>query len=190
MQFMTPFSIQVDVSNGSIPAAALVQSRRLSDMRGLYAYKEAEETLAAQNPLIYEVYLAYDMPPVEGQLAYSTTVIQAGKVSEEYFMTKGHYHSLGNRGELYYGLKGEGLFLMQAETGEVHAEAMCAGTGAYVPPYWGHRTVNTGSEPFVFLAVYPADAGYNYQSIAQKGFAALVVERGGKTELVKNPRWL
>jgi len=186
---MPPFSVQVDLTDGTIPDAALVQTRRLSDMQGLYADAAAANQLAGEDPVIYQVYLAYDMPPTEGQVAYSTTVIEPGRVGNEYFMTKGHYHAKGDRGELYYCLKGEGLLLTQTETGEVHAEAMRAGTGAYVTPYWGHRTVNTGAEPFVFLAVYPADAGYDYQAIAEKGFASLVVEKEGKAVLADNPKW-
>lgn len=189
MTLMPPFSVQVDLSNGTIPAAALVQTRRLSDMPGLYADAAAAARLAADDPIIYNVYLAYDMPPTDGQVAYSTTVIEPGMVGAEYYMTKGHYHAKGDRGEVYYCLKGEGLLLSQTEAGEVHAEPMRPGTAAYVTPYWGHRTVNTGTEPFVFLAVYPADAGYDYQTIAEKGFARLVLAQAGKPVLVANPKW-
>jgi glucose-6-phosphate isomerase len=50
--------------------------------------------------------------------------------------------------------------------------------------------MNIGSDNFVFLAVYPADAGYDYNTIAERGFAGLVVERDGKMQVVDNPRYL
>ena len=60
----------------------------------------------------------------------------------------------------------------------------------YVPPYHAHRTINTGNEPFIFLAVYPSDAGHDYGSIAEKGFSKIVVEKDGKVEVMYNPKWL
>jgi glucose-6-phosphate isomerase len=63
------------------------------------------------------------------------------------------------------------------------------GALAYIPPYWGHRMVNTGEKPFIFFAVYPGDAGHNYGDIEKTGFAKLLVERNGKSILIDNPRW-
>jgi glucose-6-phosphate isomerase len=106
-------------------------------------------------------------------------IIYPGKVGDEYFMTKGHYHALRDRAELYYGLKGEGYLLLQTPEGEINIQHMTAGAAAYVPPYWAHRTINIGKENFVFLAVYPADAGYDYMTVTQRGSASIVVERNG-----------
>lgn len=189
MDLIQPFTQLVDLTNGTIPTARDVQERRLSDLRGLFADAAAEAALLADNPVIYHVYLGAHQPEVPGQLSFSTTVIYPGKVGEEYFFTKGHYHALSDRAELYYGLRGEGYLLMQSRAGEVNAQRMIPGTAAFVPPHWGHRTVNVGTEPFAFLAVYPSDAGYDYAAIAEKGFAALVVERGGAAEIVPSPRW-
>jgi glucose-6-phosphate isomerase len=66
---------------------------------------------------------------------------------------------------------------------------MIPGAASYVPPYWGHRTINTGSVPFVFFACYPAEAGYDYGRIAESGFASLIVERDGEMQAVPNPRF-
>lgn len=185
---MRPFTHLVNLADGTIAGATRLP-RYLSDMCGLYADREAEQRLLAANPLIYEVFEATDNPPVEGQLRYSTTVIYPGKVGSEYFMTKGHYHAKGDRAELYFGLQGEGALLLQTPEGEVDVQWLMPGAAAYVPPYWGHRTVNTGSAPFVFLAVYPADAGYDYKTIETQGFAKLLVERNGEPTLVANPRY-
>lgn len=185
--YMTPFTKHVDLTDGSIAEAADVQVRHLSDMRGLFADSKAEAALAERDPVIYRVYDATDIPKREGQLRYSTTVIYPGKVGREYFMTKGHYHAKGDRAELYYCLKGEGHLLLQTPEGQVDAQLMTPGAATYVPPHWGHRTVNSGAEPFVFLAVYPADAGYDYGAIAENGFAACVVDVDGRAGVVSNP---
>jgi glucose-6-phosphate isomerase, archaeal len=187
--YMTPFTRTVNLQDGTIPDAVAVLERRLSDMKGLYADPAAEAALLAEDPLIYQVYNATDTPHVAGQLLYSTTVIRPGKVGDEYFMTKGHYHAQGDRAELYYGLLGEGYLLLQTPEGEISLQKLTPGAAAYVPPYWGHRTINTGSENFVFLAVYPADAGYDYKTIAERGFASILVERDGQPELIDNPRY-
>jgi glucose-6-phosphate isomerase len=49
--------------------------------------------------------------------------------------------------------------------------------------------VNVGDEAFSFLAAWPGDAGHDYGTIEQTGFAQLVVERGGEPAFVDNPKW-
>ncbi len=90
-------------------------------------------------------------------------------------MTKGHFHSVRDTGEVYLGLSGHGYLLLMTEEGGRSASPMGPGTVAYVPPYWAHRTVNTGDEPFVFFAVYPGQAGHDYGTIEQSGFAQRVL---------------
>jgi glucose-6-phosphate isomerase len=185
--YIQPFTHQV-YATGIIENAQSVQTRRLSDMRGFYADSEAEAALAEHNPLLYQVYYQYNPPESEGELGICTTIIQPGKVGDEFFMTKGHFHGKIDRAELYFGLSGTGMLVMETPDGITNAQVMTAGVSAYVPPYWAHRTVNTGSEPFVFLACFPADAGYDYATIAERGFGILVVERDGQVQVVENPR--
>ncbi len=187
MTYLEPLVRHVRLSDGTIPDADVIQERRLHDLEGLFADRDAEAHLMDANPLVYRVYDAAAMPKEDGQLLFSTTVIQSGRVGDEYFLTKGHYHARADRAELYYGLAGNGILLLQTPEGEYRALPMEAGTAAYVPPYWGHRTVNTGEVPFVFLAAYPADAGYDYGTIACEGFAALVLAGPDGPQVVPNP---
>lgn len=189
MDVMQPFTKMVDLKTGEVVAPTLVQTRCISDLRGLFTDARAEAELVAQNPIVYQVFEGTDNPAVAGQLRFSTTVIYPGKVGDEYFFTKGHYHALADRAELYYGLTGEGYLLLQLPDGTVSAQRMTPGAAAFVPPYWAHRTINVGTENFSFLACYPADAGYDYKTIAEKGFAQILVEREGKPTLIPNPRW-
>jgi glucose-6-phosphate isomerase, archaeal len=180
----TPFRAVVEADGRLEPATSGVQ-RRLSDMRGFYADAAAEEALAGDDPVVYEVF-QYDVPEAIGELFTCTTVLHPGRVGDEYFMTKGHYHEVRDRAEVYYGLSGHGRLLLQTESGEFESTEMEPGTVAYVPPGWGHRTVNTGDEDFVFLAVYPGDAGHDYGAIETTGFARRLVDRDGTPTLVAN----
>ena len=189
MNYMTPFSRTLELSSGKFQDPDLTQVRKLSDLKGLFTDQAAEAALMSANPVLYEVSLAYNAPAISGELGYSTTIIYPGKVGGEYFMTKGHYHAKGECAELYYCLQGEGYLLMQTRKGDVKATHMTPGVAAYVPPFWGHRTMNIGQDNFIFLASYPAEAGYDYATIVEKGFASIIVEQNGKAEIVKNPRY-
>lgn len=167
----------LDLVTGRLAPHTTRIERRVSDMRGMYAEAGAEEGLAAgDDPVVYEV-LQYDVPAESGQLVCCTTVIQPGLVGEEYFMTKGHFHEKREAGEVYLGLSGRGYLLMFVDGRTAEIE-LAAGTLAYVPPFWAHRTLNVGDDPFRFLAVYPADAGHDYATIEQTGFPRRVVRSG------------
>jgi glucose-6-phosphate isomerase len=140
----------------------------------MYADGEAERQLVSGgDPVVYEV-LQHDVPTENGQLICCTTVIHSGVVGDEYFMTKGHFHEKRDTGEVYLGLAGRGHLLMFVDDRAAELE-MGPGTLAYVPPYWAHRTLNAGDEPFSFLGVYPADAGHDYGTIEKTGFPQRVV---------------
>lgn len=181
-QLMRPFSLALEFGSGQLEPATGKVERRLSDMHGMYGNRQAEDASLDANPLIYEV-LQYDVPDENGQLVVCTTILQPGRIGDEYYMTKGHYHQKRDAGEVYLGLQGRGKLVMQA--GEEFSQLdMQPGTIAYVPPFWAHRTVNVGNVPFIFLAVYPADAGHDYGSIDRHGFSQRVIERGGAPTLV------
>lgn len=178
---VNPFALALDLdlaTGGLAPHTTRIE-RRLSALIGAFEDTAAFEQLVENgDPLVYEV-LQYDVPEEEGQLICCTTVIQPGAVGDEYFMTKGHYHSIRATGEVYLGLSGIGILLLMTEEGACSAIAMERGTAAYVPPYWAHRTVNTGDDPFVFFAVYPGNAGHDYGTIESSGFVQRVFRSEG-----------
>jgi glucose-6-phosphate isomerase len=122
-------------------------------------------------------------------LPHCLTVLYPGQVGDEYYMTKGHFHVAMDTAEIYLGLEGEGYLLMQTKEGDSQALEMERGTIAYIPPYWAHRTVNSGKGPLVFFAVWPGHAGHDYGTIEESGFLKLVVERDGQPVLIPNPRY-
>jgi len=171
---VNPFALMLDYQSGALDPYTSRTVRRVSDMLGAYADLAAAEQLVEDgDPIVYEV-LQYDVPEEVGQLICCTTVLHPGTVGDEHFMTKGHYHSVRDTGEVYLGLSGEGYLLLVTEEGGQSMTPMRPGTVAYVPPKWAHRTVNIGPEPFVFFAVYPGQAGHDYGTIERTGFAQRV----------------
>ena len=185
-----PFTIGIDASGGILDRYDNHIQRRLSEMAGQYQDKEAYDALLEQGDvLLYEVYETL-RPQLEGELLNGLSVLHPGKVGDEYFMTKGHFHAVLETAEVYYVLKGEGMMVMETPEGDWAVEAMRPETALYVPPRWAHRSVNTSShEDLVFFFVYPGHSGHNYGSIEATGFRKLVVERDGKPEIIDNPRW-
>jgi len=143
--------------------------RHRSDLTG-YFHAEPE----GDDQLVYE-YFEREVPAEEGQITQNITILQPGTVDGEYYMTKGHYHANGRCSEVYLCLAGRGFLLMQTRSGETDVQEYARGVSIYVPPGWAHRSVNTGDEPLVVLAFYPADSGHDYASIAEEGFWARVI---------------
>jgi glucose-6-phosphate isomerase len=188
MKRMEPFTTQLNMQAGTLQPVERVVRRHLSDMRDMYADTEAVKRILAGegDRLIYEFYAA-DLPEEEGQVLYGATVVYPGRVGDEFHMTKGHFHKKRDRAEVYLGLAGEGYLVLQADDGTVRGVAMQPGTVAYVPPLWAHRTANIGDTPFIFFAVWPGDAGHDYGTIEQTGFAKRLVNRDGHPTFIDNP---
>ena len=169
-----------DPQTGEIEGTTMTK-RHLSDLRGCFRDPVAfERALAQGNPLVYSV-SAMQLGTDVGDLHYGLGVIHPGRVGDEYFLTKGHLHTWRAAAELYIGLSGEGVMLLEDETtGASRMVALHPNSAVYVPGYTAHRTANTGSVPLVYLGVYPARAGHDYAAIGERNFRDVVVERGGK----------
>jgi glucose-6-phosphate isomerase, archaeal len=182
---LDPFSIDLDLENGLFlnPKRHLV--RRASDMRGYYSDPDALEELIErhQDPVHYEVF-ELPVPEQRGHLMYCISALQPGKVGREFFMTKGHYHQVIDTAEVYLGLRGEGYLLMKTADGRCATEKISRGRMVYVPPFWAHRSINTGSEPLISFCVYPAEAGHNYGDIAEEGFPKRIFEQNGQSAIL------
>lgn len=164
--------------------------RTLSSMKGQYADQRSYEAmLAKEDTVLYEVYEIH-RPEVLGELMHGTSIVHPGKVGDEYFMTKGHFHAVLDAAEIYYCLQGEGMMVMETPGGDWAVEELRPGKVLYVPPRWAHRSVNVSDkEDLVTFFIYPAHAGHDYGTIESQGFRKLVVERDNKPCIVDNPRW-
>jgi glucose-6-phosphate isomerase len=145
--------------------------------------------LEREDPLLYEVY-ELSRPEIPGELVQGISIVHPGRVGDEYFMTKGHFHTVLETGEVYYCLQGEGTMVMETPEGDWSVELLNPGRVIYVPPRWAHRSVNTrASVPLTTFFSYPGNAGHDYGTIERKGFRKLVVSRNGEPEVIDNPRW-
>jgi glucose-6-phosphate isomerase len=160
-------------------------------MQGQYLDQQAYEVLLVEgDQLLYEVY-EVKRPEVAGELLQGISIVQPGKVGDEFFMTKGHFHSKLDTAEVYYCLRGEGVMVMETPEGDWAVETFRPDGVLYVPPRWAHRSVNTSAgEDLVTFFVYPGDAGHDYGSIEKQGFRKRVVDRDDKAEIIDNVRWL
>jgi glucose-6-phosphate isomerase len=174
-----------DALTGEIPGAPVVK-RYLSDLKGCFADAAAYERAAAEsNPLLYSV-AAVEPAGGEGDLHYGIGRLMPGKIGAEYFMTKGHLHAWRPAAEFYFGLRGEGVMLLEDEaTGESRIVPLLPNGVVYVPGRTAHRTMNVGSGPLVYIGVYPAKAGHDYSTIAKNNFRCVVVERDGQPAMIE-----
>jgi len=186
---MRPFSMYLNFKTGDLAPTDRINIRKLSDMRGMFLDPDAEILiLKKEDPIVYS-FSERTLPEENGHLQLAITTILPGKIGEEYFMTKGHYHRRPDTSEVYLGMEGEGCLLMQTADGDFDSIEIRKGVVAYIPPYWGHRMVNTGKTPFIFFAVYPGDAGHNYGDIEKTGFVKVLIEKEGKPLFLDNPKW-
>ncbi|MFN8482580.1 MAG: glucose-6-phosphate isomerase [Anaerolineae bacterium] len=164
--------------------------RRLSAMQGQYLDADAYAHLLSENDvLLYEVY-ELQRPTVAGELLHGVSIVHPGAVGDEYFMTKGHFHTVLDTAEIYYCLSGRGIMVMETPEGDWAVEELTPGKVLYVPPRWAHRSVNTGdNQDLITFFVYPGNAGHNYGTIEAQGFRKLVMRCDGEPTVVDNPRW-
>jgi glucose-6-phosphate isomerase, archaeal len=183
-----PFTTSFDLVSGASAERKPTQ-RRLSNMKGMFADGNAYEAALAQgDPILYEFY-ELGLPEHPGDLAFGTSIVFPGKIGQEFYMTKGHFHTILDTAEVYYCLSGQGIMLMETPEGVWRAEEMSAGRVVYVSKRYAHRSINTGKDKLVTFFVFRADAGHNYSAIESKGYRKLVVERDGRPEIIANPRW-
>ncbi|OIP75653.1 MAG: hypothetical protein AUK07_01230 [Parcubacteria group bacterium CG2_30_36_21] len=78
-------------------------------------------------------------------LRYDITTIPPRMLGKEFVKTKGHEH-LGDFGEIYIVLEGQGIYLMQkykkGKIEDVYAIKARKGNVIVIPPYYGHVTIN------------------------------------------------
>lgn len=186
-----PFTFDISIADEILSEYDNHIERRLSAMKGQFLDTQAYETMLTEDDtLLYEVY-EIKRPEIAGELLNGLSIVHPGTVGHEYFMTKGHFHTVIDTSEVYYCLKGEGVMVMETPEGEWAVEPLRPNAVLYVPPRWAHRSVNTSpTEDLVTFFVYPGNAGHDYGTIETQGFRKLVVERNGVPVIVDNPRWM
>lgn len=182
--FLLDFSLTDGISKGAVST-----KRYLSQMKEMYCDTVAADAILAEgDPLVYE-FFELGAPEHPGDLAFGTSITYPGKVGDEYFMTKGHFHTILDTSEVYYTLSGEGFMLTESPEGDMVLHPLEPGKAVYVPKRYAHRSINTGSVPLVNFFVLRGDAGHDYGTIETKGYRKLLVEQDGKPVIIDNLNW-
>lgn len=183
-----PEGVLIDGATGEVSPSTDRYTKTLSDLRGFFHdSRKLDEMVAEQGEVpVYEV-IGYRKE--ESDLCFGTTIMAPGKVGDEYFMTRGHFHVRRDRGEAYYTQSGEGMLLLESREGESRVVEMKPGICAFIPPDWAHRSINTGTGKLVFTWFCATDAGHEYGEILERGMRRLVVDEGGRPGVVVNPNF-
>ncbi|HHT24290.1 MAG TPA: glucose-6-phosphate isomerase [Clostridiaceae bacterium] len=182
--FVCDFNLQDGLSEKAIST-----KRYLSQMKGMFSDEEAyEKALKEEDSVIYEFY-EMGFPETDAHLGMGTSITYPGKIGDEYYFTKGHFHTILETAEVYYGLSGEGYMLLENPEGDWKFLPIRPGVAVYVPPRYAHRTINTGSVPLITFFTYRADAGHDYGTIETKGYRTILVEERGIPTFKANPKW-
>ena len=189
MENMKSSLADFDLTTGLSKSSKPIQ-RYLSNMKGMFFDEPAyDEKMKIEDIIVYE-FFDMGVPESEQEVAYGTSITYPGKIGEEYFMTKGHFHTVLDTAEVYYCLRGHGYLLMENPEGDWEARDLKPGWAVYVPPRYAHRSVNVSAdEPLITFFAFPGHAGHDYGTIETKGFRKLIVERDGKPAFIDNPKW-
>lgn len=176
--------LSFDLNTGVIAGRPPVE-KRLSALAGCCVDPAAfARACATGDPVVYQVTSAPDEPGTGG-LGYGLGCLFPGRVGDEYYLTRGHLHQRREAAEVYIGLAGAGLMLLEDErTGVCRAVPLAAGTTVYVPGHTAHRTINTGDAPLIYWGVYPNDAGHDYGFVGERNFRQIVVAVDGHPQVI------
>lgn len=179
----SPFSL--NIPDGNLKGKEVIESKKyLKDLIHFFEDEKAREGMP-QEKLIYEVQAIFPVKEnTGGGLFFGRTVIHPGKVGDEYFMTKGHFHNKSDRAEYYWGLEGEGMLILMDRNRNTWAERVYPGSLHYIPGHTAHRTANTSNIPLIIGACWPSDAGHDYDEIQENGFSSRLMEVGGIPQLI------
>ena len=147
----------IDLATGSLAGEVTTSERRIADLAGFFA-DEAARAALPQDTIVYRVQMHdKEAEGTPGGLLFGTSFVYPGKVGDEYFMTKGHFHAKRDTAEYYFCISGRGALILMDEAGNCWAEKMERGTLHYIPRSVAHRLANTGEEVLAVGCCWGAD---------------------------------
>jgi glucose-6-phosphate isomerase len=187
--FSKPFNVYFDLLKTGFSDSKIHTRRMLSQMAGMFSDDAAYSEMLKHGDIpVYDFYES-GAPSHPGDLAFGTSVVYPGKVGNEYFMTKGHFHSILETAEVYLCLSGRGYMLLENPEGKWDVQELVTGKVAYCSKRYAHRSINTGDKPLITFFVFRGDAGHDYGTIETQGYRKLIIDVNGKSAVVDNPRW-
>ena len=129
--------------------------RTLTSMKGQYHDISAYEAMLAEgDALLYEVY-ELARPHESGEVLHGISIVHPGKVGDEYYMTKGHFHTVLETAEIYVCLAGQGVMVMETPEGDWAVEALTPGRLVMPKAVKTARSVRRASNSSVSVALAP-----------------------------------
>lgn len=180
-------SIYCDYTSGNLRGECVKCSqKRLSELPGIFEDEEAFQRMNADE-IIYHVQVHDNGENGKnGGLFFGTSFLHPGKVGNEFYMTKGHFHEKIDAAEYYWCIEGRGYLILQDEVGTCKIEKMEKGSLHYIPGRYAHRLVNIGDTILSVGACWPSDAGHNYT--VASSFNVRIKEVQGKIVIENNLR--
>jgi len=169
-RYAEPARLKLLVELGAMSGSNGRYEKHLADLSGLYRDSAAFDR-ALENDTGEPAYFVESsvIEGGDGALTVGISTVLPGRFGDEYAMTRGHVHEQAECAELYYGLTGRGVMLMETLDGQTRALEIVPGVAVHVPGHWIHRSVNVGHTPFSTLFCYATEAGQDYNVIARAG---------------------
>ena len=122
----SPWPTIVDWGTGHIAGEGIDESvKTLGELPGIFQDEEAWRSMDPET-VVYRVRFWRPVPDgTAGGLFWGSTVLQPGRVGDEYFMTHGHFHAIRDRAEYYATVKGKGAMLFMDDDARPGARTWC-----------------------------------------------------------------
>ncbi len=183
-----PAALTVEALTGSLTGASEHYEKRLADLAGLYRDAAAFDAALASDDGDPVYWVDSSTPETgRGALTVGLSVLRPGLIGDEFAMTRGHLHAQAEFAELYFGVSGSGVMLLESVEGESRAMPIGPGTAVHVPGGWVHRSVNVGDELLVTVFAYATEAGQDYGIIERAGGMQQLVVRDGEQGWTTRP---
>ena len=99
MNYFEPFNSCIDLEKMRLNPEGNLIIRKLSDMVDMFQNKKAAKEALKENPIIYKVHNV-QIPEEDGHLQHCISIVSPGKIGDEYYMTKGHFHKIKDTSEI------------------------------------------------------------------------------------------
>lgn len=159
-----------------------VYSKKLKEYDSYYLNAEGVDP----DTVMYTVYSDPRNTEKNGGLLSGLTILMPVTVNGECAFTKGHFHKDQDCEEIYECLKGQGLLMLMDHDGNTWCEEVKPLSIHHIHGDLAHRLINTGDEPLEVYAVWPVQAGHDYDSIQSHPFGYRVMKHNGKIEVIRN----
>lgn len=197
--------LKVNANNYSLELGRGVTSEDV-DIRTMSQMREVLLDPAREERDLYymyrDVHLVTDENVIKQRgLRYDITIIPPGKIGKEYIKTAGHYHPLKpgtpvTYPEIYEVISGEAHYLLQRrkndsdEVDRVVVILAKKGDKVYIPPGYGHITINPAQEVLVMANWLAKEFKSDYGPIKRKkGGAFYEIEENNRKNWILNSNY-